>query len=134
MSQENVEIANRFIGAYAAGAGIERALPVFSPDAVVYPFPEWVEESQYQGHVGVRKLTAVWTDSFDDFAIEVEEVRDLGDRVVILGETTGRVKGTGVPIRQPVGAVLSDFRDGKIGEARFFLTWQQALEAVGLRE
>jgi SnoaL-like polyketide cyclase. len=134
VSQENVEIAKRFIEAYAAGAGIESALSVFPPDVVVYPFPEWVEESEYRGHDGVRQLTAVWTDSFDDFAIEVEEVRDLGDRVVILGETTGRIKDTGVPIRQPVGAVFSDFRDSKIGEARFFMAKQQTLEAAGLQE
>ena len=62
------------------------------------------------------------------------EFRDLGDRVVELGEITGRIKATGVPIRQPFAMVLSDFRDGKIGEGRNFLTWQQALEAVGLRE
>jgi hypothetical protein len=30
--------------------------------------------------------------------------------------------------------VWSGFRDGKIGDQRNFLTWQQALEAVGLRE
>jgi ketosteroid isomerase-like protein len=134
MSQENVEVAKKFIEAYAAEAGIESALSVFPPDAVVYAFPEWVEKSEYRGHDGVRELTAVWTESFDDFAIEVEEVRDLGDRVVILGETTGRIKGTGVPIRQPVGAVFSNFRNGKIGEARFFMTKQQTLEAAGLGE
>ena len=109
-------------------------LLLFSSDAVVYPFPEWVEQSEYQGNDGVRKLTAVWTDNFDDFATEVEEVRDLGDRVMILGGTVGRIKGTGVPIRQPVGAVFSDFRDGKIGEAHFFMAKQRTLEAAGLRE
>jgi hypothetical protein len=41
---------------------------------------------------------------------------------------------SGVPIRQPLGIVFSDFRDGQIGEARNFLTWQQTLAAVGLRE
>jgi ketosteroid isomerase-like protein len=134
MSQANVEIARGFIEAYAAGAGIERALSVFSPDVVLYPFPDWVEASVYRGHDGVRRLTAVWADTFEDFAIAPEEVRDLGDRVVMLGHTTGRIKGTGVPIRQPVGAVFSDFRDREIGEAHFFVTWQQALAAVGLED
>jgi hypothetical protein len=36
--------------------------------------------------------------------------------------------------RQPVGVLQSDFRDGMVGELRFFLTWHQALEAVGLSE
>ena len=54
--------------------------------------------------------------------------------MLVLAETFGRIKGSGVPIRQPLGMVSSDFRDGKIGENRNFLTWQEALEAVGLRE
>ena len=54
--------------------------------------------------------------------------------MLLLGETAGRIKGSGVPIRQPLGVVHSDFRDGQVGETRAFLTWQQALEAVGLRE
>jgi hypothetical protein len=68
MSQENVEIAKRFIEAYGAGAAIERTFSVFPPDVVIYPFPEWVEKSEYRGHGGVRELTGVWRDSFDDFA------------------------------------------------------------------
>jgi hypothetical protein len=39
-----------------------------------------------------------------------------------------------VPIRQPLGVVHSDFHDGQIGVTRNFLTWVQALEAVGLSE
>src|SRR3954454_17348843 len=134
MSQENVEIAMRFLDAYALGAGIERGLAVFTPDVLLHPFPEWVEDFEYRGEDGVRRLSAVWTGTFDQFAIEMSEVRDLSDRVVILGETTGQIKATGVPIRQPVGAVFSDFRDGRIGEACFFASWEQTLKAVGLEE
>jgi hypothetical protein len=76
----------------------------------------------------------MWTDNFGAFKLDVYEFREVGDRVVFLGETAGRIKGSGVPIRQPLGVVYSDFRDGRIGEARYFLTWQQALEAVGLPE
>jgi hypothetical protein len=61
-------------------------------------------------------------------------VREVGDRVLLLGETFGRIKGSAVPIRQPLGAVYSHFRDGQIGEGRNFLTWDQAREAAGLRE
>ena len=46
----------------------------------------------------------------------------------------GRIKGSDVPIRQPLGTVYSDFRAGMVGEVRNFLTWRQARESVGLRE
>jgi ketosteroid isomerase-like protein len=133
MSQENVEIAKRSIEALAAG-GVEAALAFVSRDSVWYPYPGWVEESEYRGHDGFRRMAALFGDNFDDVVIRVEEFREVGDRVVELGEITGRIKGSGVPIRQPHAMVLSDFRDGKIGEGRNFLTWRQALEAVGLRE
>jgi hypothetical protein len=46
---------------------------------------------------------------------------------------TGKAKGSGVPIAQPLGWICSDFRDGQIGEVRFFLTWEETLEAAGFR-
>ena len=39
-----------------------------------------------------------------------------------------------VPIRQQMGYVFSDFRDGMVGEVHSYRTWQQALKAVGLEE
>ncbi len=133
MSQENVEVSKRAQDAFVAG-GIEAVVAFFAPDVVAYPFPEWVEESEYRGHDGLRTLMAVWTDNFDEFEFRAWEFREVGDRVLALGEIAGRIKGSGVPIRQPLGFVYDDFRDGLIGEACYFLTWNQALEAVGLSE
>ncbi|HXW58009.1 MAG TPA: hypothetical protein VEJ23_00890 [Solirubrobacteraceae bacterium] len=46
----------------------------------------------------------------------------------------GNIKGSGQFISQPLGFVLSDFRDGTLGHVRAFATWQGALEVVGLEE
>ena len=133
MSQENVEIVRRTFDVFAGG-GIEAALPFFTPDVIAYPFPEWVEESEYRGHNGLRRLIAVWTDNFDEFEFHPHEIREVDDRVLVLAETAGRIKGSGVPIRQPLGQINSDFRDSMIGKIHNFLTWRQALEAAGLAE
>ncbi len=133
MSQENVELVKRCYAAFAAD-GVDGTLAIFAPDSVHHPFPEWFERSEYRGHEELKELLAVWTESFDEFAFEISDIRDAGDSVVMLGETVGRIMGTDVPIRQPLGAVYSDFRDGQIGEARNFLTWREALEAGGLSE
>jgi hypothetical protein len=37
---------------------------------------------------------AEWTDNFDDFEFEVRP-RGVGDSVVMLGETVGRINGSG---------------------------------------
>jgi ketosteroid isomerase-like protein len=133
VSQENLEIVRRAYEAFAAG-GFDAVAPFFAPDAVHHAYPEWVSESVYRGPDGLRTLVAEGTDNFDGFEFDVREIRQVGDNVLMLGETVGQIKGSGVPIRQPLGAVYSDFRDGQIGEARNFLTWREALEAVGLRE
>ena len=132
MSQENVEIVRRVYEAFAAG-GVEAALACFAPDIVLYTFPEWPGPSEYRGHDGLRALMAEWTENFDDFELEVSEIREVGDKVLVLAGTVGRIKGSRVPIRQPFGAVYWDFRNGRIGEGRNFLTWREALEAAGLR-
>jgi ketosteroid isomerase-like protein len=133
MSQENVEIVRRAFDAFSVG-GIEALLPFYPPDVVWYSVAEWLEDPIYRGHDGTRRLTATWTDNFDDWAWEVHEIRAVGTRVVALAEMTGRTKDSGVPIHQPIGIVSSDFRDGMIGQVRFFTSWPEALKAVALAE
>ena len=84
MSRENMEGAKRVYCAFAAG-GVEALVPLFTPDAVIYPFPEWVEQSVYRGHDGLRAIFAVWTSNFDNFKLEMCEVREVEDRVLALG-------------------------------------------------
>ena len=132
MSQQNVELAKRAYALFAAG-GSEAAMPCIAPDAVLYPFPEWPGDTVFRGHDGFRALFAEWTANFDGFEMHNQEFRDLGDRVLVLGETAGRIKGSDVPIRQPLGVVFS-FRDGKIAGFVSFLTWREALEAAGLSD
>ena len=75
-----------------------------------------------------------WTDTFDEVKWETEKLIDVADTVVALVTHKGRIKGTGIPISQPVGAVFASFADGMVGEMSFFMTWDEALEAAGLEE
>lgn len=133
MSSENVEIAVQSEAAFDAG-GVEAVLAWFTPDVVLHSIPDWVGGPEYRGQEGVRAMAAAWTDNFDEFGFSVSERRDLGDRVLTRGEMVGRIKGSGTPIRQPLMAVFSNFRDGQIGEVHYFTSWPQALEFVGLRD
>ena len=130
MSQDNVALMREAFEAFSVG-GVEPLLLLCPADVVWYPLAEWVEDPVYRGRDGVRKLLA-WLDNFDDIAWETHEIREVEDRVLTRADLTGRMKASGAPIRQEWGVVCSDFRDGMIGEFRWFRTWQQALEAVGL--
>jgi ketosteroid isomerase-like protein len=131
MSQHNVELVGETFAAFGDG-GFEAMLPFFPEDVVWYPGPEWVEETEHHGHDGVRQMSAMFTENFDDLTLTPCEMRDLGDRVLVLAEANARVKGTETPIRQPYAMVSSDFRDGKIGEVRFYFSWEEGFDHCGV--
>ena len=75
-----------------------------------------------------------WTSTFDDLRWELEQVIDLGDRVVVLARMVGRSKTTGTAVDWPFGGLFGDFRGGMFAEARYFMDHTAALEAAGLSE
>jgi hypothetical protein len=81
----------------------------------------------------VHRADDLFAENFDDFVWELRETRGVQEEVLALAEMTGRIKDSGTPIRKPIGIVASNFRGAMIGKVRFFITWQQALEAVGLK-
>jgi ketosteroid isomerase-like protein len=133
MSQQNVELVRQGFHALRVG-DIEAFLSFFPTDVVWHPFVEWPDDPVYRGYDGVRKLIAAWTDNFEGWDIEVREIRAAVTRVVALTEMTGETKGSRVPIRQPLGAVFSDFHENTVREVHYFLTWHEALKAVGLEQ
>ena len=72
-------------------------------------------------------------ETWAEFRIILDEFRDLGDRVLVLGRTEGRGRGSGVPVDSPYAAIF-DFRDGKWWRARGYLDHDEALRAARLTE
>ncbi len=131
MSKENVEIVRRANAAYAAG-GVDATLPYFTDDTVLYSIPEWLDDPEYHGHDGLRRLDRQWRDNFDDFSFDAQALHDAGDAVVSLLELTGRTKGSAIPMTMQIGAVVSEFADGRIAVQRLFSSWESALRAADL--
>lgn len=112
--------------------GIEAALPYLPEDVVWHAFPEWPGEDRYEGHAGIRRLTAEWTENFDEYQWDLEVVEDRGSGVLVLATHRGRSKGAGMPISQEVGGWFTGFdAEGRSREARFFVSWAEAREAAG---
>ena len=51
----NVELVRRAFAAYAEN-GMEQVASFYPEDHVAYAPPEWVDESEYHGHDGLRRL------------------------------------------------------------------------------
>jgi ketosteroid isomerase-like protein len=95
--------------------------------------PAAVESAVYRGYDEVANAYAAVWDTWDLFQFDGGEVRDLGDSALWLGRVKMRGGASHVELDQEFAAhwVL---RGGKLIRIQAFLSWQDALEAVGLVE
>jgi ketosteroid isomerase-like protein len=133
MSQENVEIAERALDGYN-----RRDLSVFdelttADFELLTAVTGSIEGGGIGGRESVQRYFEMLDETWEEFLLVPEEFRDLGGRVLVLGRTEGRGRGSGVPVDAPYAAIY-DFRDGKISRARGFLDHDEALRAAGLTE
>src|SRR5690349_18156654 len=133
MSQENVDIVRR---AYAAlnRADFEAALDAFDDGAE----HDWSRSiGPYKGvYVGREQARKLWMSMFDAVGAVRFEIGDVvveGPHVVLMITAHMRGRGSGAETRGRTPHVWT-LRDGKAVRFRLFQTWDEALEAVGLRE
>jgi ketosteroid isomerase-like protein len=133
MSQENVEVVRKGIEAWNQHDA-DLWLSYAAPDIEWMPAgPAAVERTVYRGHEEVASgFTAVWQ-TWDVFHFEEAQIRDLGDSVLWLGRVNMRGSASRIDLDQEF-AVLTRLQDGQVITVRAFLTWREALEAVGLSE
>jgi uncharacterized protein len=131
MSQENVEIVRAMYEAFSCGDA-EGALAYISPEVVI-DATHRVDGRIGQGHEEMTKILAEWLGTWDAWREEVKEVRDLGNRVLVLSTQYGRGKGSGLEVESPF-AMLYEIEGGKISRWTIYDDPAKALEVVGLSE
>jgi ketosteroid isomerase-like protein len=131
MSQENVEILRKGIAAWNQ-RDADLWLSYAAPEIEWLPAgPAAVDSTVYRGYEEcARGFAAVW-ETWAVFEFQEGEVRDLGDSVLWLGRVKMRGSASQVELDQEF-AVHSLLRNGKVTRTLTFLSWQEALEAVGL--
>jgi ketosteroid isomerase-like protein len=88
----------------------------------------------YHGHKGMRENWNLMRTEFDDFSIQADEIRDLGDeRVLTLAHIQFRGQASGIMVESQL-ALLMTIRNGKIVRSEDYLSHAEALKAVGLAE
>jgi uncharacterized protein len=131
MSHENVELVRASYDAFGRDDMafiIERTDPdIKISEAAVMPGAR-----TYHGHQGLLDAIDNWAGQWDDFSVELERIIDAGDRVVSLVHHRGRGKVSGAPVELHV-AYVHTIKDCKVVRWQIFETWNEALEAAGLR-
>jgi ketosteroid isomerase-like protein len=125
MSEENVEAFRRQHQAWNRN-DLDAWIECFDPEV------QWsalLEE--FRGDAGIRRA---WHSFKVDLQLKArfDDIRDLGDSVLALGELTGSGRTTGLNLSAEIAQVAA-FRDGKILSFRDFGSHAEALEAAGLR-
>jgi hypothetical protein len=129
MSQENVEVVRRLNEAFEA-RDIDAFVDAHHPNAEARNLRSQIV-GPYRGHAGIRRMAEETFEMAPDFAIQIDEIRDCGSRVLLLGRHRGTVGG--VPIDEAL-AEIYEIEAGKVARSQDFATVEEALEAAGLSE
>jgi ketosteroid isomerase-like protein len=126
MSQENIESFKRGVKAWNEDdfdAWIDQFDRAF----------EWFALMEvFRGHAGLRQA---WESFKGDMKLTVrfDDIRDLGESVLALGEMKGTGQTTGLDFTGEL-AQLTTYRGGKAVSSRDFRSHAEALKAAGLSE
>ena len=110
-------------------AGAAAALELAAPEVVMHAAPEWPGEQLHEGRERCLAFLDDFTEPFDEYHWDVDQVEQAGERVITLVHHSGKTGGTW--IRQEFAAVWRLDR-GLVAEIWFFFSWHDALAATGL--
>jgi len=133
-----VEVVRRSIDAFnrAFNRGdLEGFLDMVTPDIEWLPVMGAMDrDDSFRGRAGVEAYFDILRDAWEALAFEPgSEVRDLGQKTLMLGRLKGHGKGSGVTVDTPI-AVVYDHREGQISRIQSFYDPAEALKAVGLED
>jgi hypothetical protein len=129
MSQENVELVRHLNEAFAA-RDIDTYVAVHHPNAEAHNRRAQMV-GPYRGHAGIRRMAEETSDMAPDLTIRVDEVRDYGSRMLLVGRQRGTVGG--VPIDE-VLVELYEFEAGQVIRVQDFTSVAEALQTARLAE
>jgi ketosteroid isomerase-like protein len=131
MSQENVEIVARVLEEFIATGEFSDGL---AADVVwdMSTFRGWPDQPVYQGDHGFRTFLSAWTEPYDDWSMDTEQLLDAGgDQVVAVVMQRGRLRGSDSDVGLRYGIVYT-VENGQVRRCQVYMTADEALEAVGL--
>jgi len=131
MSEENVERVRE--GYKFVDREHEPNLDLLHPDVRWHTRADLPDTATHRGHDGAATLMAGWFGAFDDLRVDVEELIDVGDRVVAVLRLHGRARGSAREVEMSETHVLT-MRDGKVTEIHEYPTKAEALRVAGLDE
>ena len=128
MSRENVDLTLTAYDAWDRG-DIETAFAPIDEDFEFHEDPQFPEGGIYRGRHAFRGYFERFREEWDDYRVNVEDIRDSGDKVLVLTHQTARGKTSGVQIDLRI-AHLWTIRNGKAVRMEAYFDRDEALKAL----
>jgi ketosteroid isomerase-like protein len=125
---EQIDVVRAAFQAYLRGDQ-PAMMALIDPEIVVTQFPEQVDTRPYHGHDGVREVMADWVGTWDDWSIELLDLRKVGESVVTAVHQRGRGSGSGAAMEADTWFVWR-VRAGKIVRWQMFSSEREALDTA----
>ena len=133
MSESNLDLARHGYGRWSAG-DLDGMLELVTPDFEFVPaIAAGVEGGSVKGPDEYRRFFNEMQETWETFRIDVDEFREVGDRVIGIGRLTAKGRGSELELDQPFYSVVW-FRDGKVARMQSFLDESAARAAAGESE
>jgi uncharacterized protein len=131
LSQENVDVIRRIYSVWAKeGSPLPSGL-LDSQIEWVNP-PDAIERGTRRGLDAFGTAVGAVSDTFAGVGVDIDEMLDVGDRVVVLATLHGRGRGSGAEVERRQGYVWT-LRDGKAVRFEWFNSPDDAMRAAGVR-
>jgi ketosteroid isomerase-like protein len=132
MSRENVDVVRAQFEA-TNDRDFKRAMGFYADDVVLVVHPRaFLKGGTFKGREAVGGWFGDWFSTFEPgYRFEIDEARDLGDRVFLAVTHHGRGRASGVEVAGQTG-YLYTVRDGEIVRAELYPSAADALDAAAL--
>jgi ketosteroid isomerase-like protein len=132
MSQENVEVVRRVFDAWAEG-DFRTATDYFDANVVLVVGPGFPDSDAVLGPNAVRDYTIRFMQQWDHLTMSAEEIRPVGDTVLVRTRQVGSGKASGAHSEMTYFWLFS-FRGDKIIRLESVRDEASALQAAGRSE
>jgi ketosteroid isomerase-like protein len=129
MQEQTLERITDGIAAFNRG-DLDGMLAPIHPEIRFEPLRAVLDGTVYEGHEGFRRWLDDMAEDWEDFRLELVDIRPLGDdRILVEALLRARARTSGVEMAGPA-VWLCDLRDGLIARLRFYKDADAALEAA----
>jgi ketosteroid isomerase-like protein len=134
VTQQNVEVVHEQFAA-TNERDFRRAMSFYAEDVVlVVDRGAFLQGGTFTGRDAVGRWFGDWLGTFEPgYRFEIEETRDLGDRVFLVAAHRGRGRASGAEVHGQTGYLYS-VRGGKIVRVELYGSGDAALGAAGADE